>query len=669
MIKAKSLFFSYRRGDQKVQVLDNVSFEIPLGKLTAIRGPSGSGKSTLLYLLGGFLKPDSGNIQIGNKDLFEMKDLDLAWFRSRNIGFVFQQFHLLPRATVLENILIAGHYPVEFESDKEALKIRAIELSRSLGIEDQLEKTPNQLSGGQQQRVAIARALLNDPNIVLADEPTGSLDSKTSAEIFSLLKSLTREGRTVVLITHDNQLSNQCDEIIEMMDGRVVKATMSPSGDVGESSPLHIRKERATASLAILMSLLPVVMKNLKVNRMRSILTMMGVSIGIAALTAMVTFGSFVQEKVISGYEKMGVNTISLQGSSNWRAKAKDTGLVYFTEFDPEKDLIPLRKTFPQIEAISPTMVNWNKPDVTAGGNLVSGDATPVGVNENYFRITDRKFLGGGPISLFHVANRSSVCVIGWQIAERLFGRRNPLNNIISSTASDETAFSCRVIGVLASVQSNNEWDKPDFHILLPYTYFQTVNNFWYSRMNNLTIKLRPGSDIESTSKAIKRFFNNKYGNAALFNVGSDAIMVAQLKQFVGVFRMLLAAIALISLLVGGMGITNMMLASIGEQLREIGIRKAMGATDQSLYSQYLLESVVLCLISGFIGLFVGIAGYQSVIFLASKVINQIKFEWTINWPAVVFSFVAMLLVGVISGWVPALRARNLQVAEALRSD
>lgn len=670
VIKVHHLFHSYLSGGLEVPILKNVSFEIQSGKLTAIKGPSGSGKSTLLYLIGGFLKPTRGEIEIENRHISNMKGLELAQFRSRKMGFIFQQFHLLPRQSAFGNIALAGKYPVEWTHVRDDVKERIHFLASQLGLSDHLHKKPSQLSGGQQQRVAIARALFNDPDILLADEPTGSLDSRTAQDIFKILREISNQGRAVVIITHDEQIANQCDEVISIRDGEIVEQKKISQKD-GQAR--HVDRKLPNQRVTLwryVLNTWPILIESLKFNKLRAVLTMLGVSIGIAALISMVTFGTYLRERVISNYEKMGVNKLSLQGYTNWRQKAVDQkSLTVFEQFDEKKDLEGLQKVFPQIRKITPNLIDWSKPEASSGGRKVTGEALPIGVNEDYFSITQRKLIGGKPLSYFHIVNRSPVCVIGYEIAQRLFGKMDPMGNIIFLNSGDDGSYSCQVLGVFEQVSSNSEWDKPGFHIVMPYTYFQVATQKWFSRINNVSLQLAPGSDVENTVKGIKKFFGNKYGSSGIFNVGSDAIMVSQLKQFMGIFQLLLGAIAIICLVVGGMGITNMMLASIGEQLREIGIRKSLGATDSSVYVQYLGESIMLCFVAGIFGILFGVCTYHAVIFLTSKVVKQVEFEWTINVSALLFSFVAIFAVGLLSGWVPALKARRLQVIEALRAE
>lgn len=219
IVKVENLTKIYGKGDTEVRALDNVSFSIPQGQFVAIVGPSGSGKSTLLHILGGVDTPTSGSVQIGGTDISKLDETALAIFRRRQIGLIYQFYNLLPILTVEENLtlplLLDGRKP-----DKQQIR----SLVATLGLNERLGHLPNQLSGGQQQRVSIGRALVNNPALVLADEPTGNLDSENSREIIALLRRFNRESnQTVVIITHDERIALSADRIISVEDGKIVR--------------------------------------------------------------------------------------------------------------------------------------------------------------------------------------------------------------------------------------------------------------------------------------------------------------------------------------------------------------------------------------------------------------------------------------------------------------
>jgi ABC-type antimicrobial peptide transport system permease subunit len=261
------------------------------------------------------------------------------------------------------------------------------------------------------------------------------------------------------------------------------------------------------------------------------------------------------------------------------------------------------------------------------------------------------------------------VCIIGYEIAQRLFSTMYPIGQVLKASQNN-TFFGCRVIGVFAETSSNKEYIKPNLQVHLPFTYYQgAIADLWSSQIDTVMIQLSPGADVEKTSKGLRSFFEKKYGKSGRFRVDSDSLLLAQMNRFLILFTVLLSFIAFVTLTVGGIGITNMMLVSVSERFREIGLRKALGATNQVVLTQFLVESIAVCAIAGFVGLVLGFAGYQSAIWATTKFIDKFKFEWIIDWFAFSLSVFSIFAVGLLSGIFPALKAEKLQVIEALRSE
>jgi macrolide transport system ATP-binding/permease protein len=674
--EVKELSLRYKVGGQEVEVLKNLNFRVSPGEFVGIQGPSGSGKSTLFYILGFLLRPSSGTVAFGDADIMRLSDEELTVIRNQRIGFIFQQFHLLPKANVLDNILLPTRYPSELASPGAEAREKAMALAGQLGLGAHLAHYPNQLSGGQQQRVAIARALMNDIELILADEPTGNLDSKTAHEVLDLLTELNRGGKTIILITHDPEVARRCSKVYHLKDGaftRMVENFPPPSAPAAPRAGARARlpaKYDLPVYQRILRSVFPLVTENLLRNKAKSLLTMLGVVIGVAAVLAMVTLGQFTKQKILETYETLGVNKLAIRGYPNWERKATDAVSVSFTAFSWKQDILPLKKIFPEIRFLSPSLSS-SRNRATAGG-LEAGEnkVSAIGVAPEYLAITNRAVEVGNNISPFHVENRSPVCVIGYEIAERLFARTGPLGKSLTITDGRSLNFPCLVIGVLAPVTTNQEWAPPNLHVMLPYTYFQTVNDNWFSsQIHEVTLQVGSEADVEATGKKIKAFFERKYGKAGNFRVDSDSTLVAQMKRFLNIFAVLLTAIALLSLIVGGIGINNMMLVSVAERIKEFGIRKALGATNRSIRVQVLMESVSLCLAAGFMGVALGFGSYELLIFGATKFVPNLKFVWVFEPLAVALSVFSIVAVGIASGFVPALRAEKLQVIEALRTE
>ena len=672
VIELRDIKLTYSLDGRPLTVLSDVNLKVQRGEMVGILGPSGSGKSTLLYILGCLLKPTSGEFLFAGHDVTQLDNEGLAELRSKHIGFVFQQFHLLPRADVLENVLLPTRYVEDLGVDPTP---KARELLESVGLESHLTHKPNQLSGGQQQRVAIARALMNDPMMILADEPTGNLDSKSAAQVLELLREIQKSGRTVVIITHDHEVAKFCDRVVTIRDGVMEGGLAGPkdgapdasgnkpfpilSGKVGYAHPwIRIRGHLRSA------------WQNIVRNKTRSFLNMLGVMIGIAAVLSTITLGSYTRTKILSSYETLGVNKLVVRAYPRWNLSAADAIGNKFEGISTKADIDPLRRIFPEVRLVSPVVRYYSK-DVQYGGRTFD-QARVIGVNAEYFAITNRKLASGRAMTPFHVKQHQAVCVIGKEVEDRLFGRASAVRKIIQISGQNNDRFTCFVIGVLQSITSNDEWSNPNQQIIVPDTFLTLVKNDFYSKPYELDIQMNtavPGASIESLTTKIQQFFYRKYKRTAEVRVDSDQLLVAQMKRFLSLFSMLLSGVALISLGVGGIGITNMMLVSVSERFKEIGLRKALGARDQEVRMQFLVEAVILCLIAGLAGVVFGVIGYHLMLYLASQLFPKIVFEWIFNFPAMILSVVCIFIVGVGSGIIPALRAQKLEVVEALRSE
>jgi macrolide transport system ATP-binding/permease protein len=685
MYEVKNLSFTYEVGGVPVEVLKNLNFKVEPGDFVGIQGPSGSGKSTLFYVLGFMLKPTSGTVVFDQLDISKLDQDELTTLRNRKIGFVFQQFHLLPKTTVIDNVLLPTRYPSELlDDEKEDLpnggtspvKTRALKLIQEFGLGQHVHHYQNQLSGGQQQRVAIARALMNDVDLILADEPTGNLDSKTAMQILDVLTELNRQGKTIILITHDAEVAKRCSKVYFLKDGAFtgVQENFKSLGLGSARTPQTVPKIPKVYSFSlyrkVARAVFPLVVQNLLRNKGKSLLTMLGVIIGVAAVLAMVTLGQFTKARIIETYETLGVNKLQIRGYRNWNLKAEDRITNAFREFNWEKDLLSLKKVFPEIRQISPELNNGHNRALS-GGLEVEDRVNLLGVSPDFLYITGRKIIAGRALIPFDIENQSPVCVIGFEIAERLFARRTPIGEIVTVTDGSRLSVPCKVIGVLEKIGTTKDTSSPpNLNVIVPYPYFQNSSeNWWTAEIHTADLQVDPKVDVEQTGKRIQNFFEQRYGKSGRFSVDSDSTLIAQMKKFLNIFQWLLSAIALLALGVGGIGINNMMLVSVTERIREFGIRKALGATDRSVRTQVLLESLTLCVIAGITGAMIGFLSYELLIFLATRFVPQLKFEWIFEPAAIALSVISIVAVGVVSGLVPALRAEKLQVIEALRTE
>lgn len=654
MIELKNINKTYQMGKVKVNALSDVSLKISSGEFIVIMGPSGSGKSTLMHILGLLDRPDSGSYYLADIEITGLSDEKLAVLRNRLIGFVFQQFHLLPRMTALEN----AQLPLIYAGNRH-LKERAVKEIEGVGLKDRLLHRPNEMSGGQQQRVAIARSLVNEPLIIFADEPTGNLDSKSKDEIIAILKNLNKKGKTIVIVTHENEIANQAQRIIQMRDGRVISdQRKADERKVSEVISLeddlvsnilsdHHRASGRTKFLDYLHQAVSAMLS----HRMRSMLSILGILIGVSAVIAMLALGQGAKESIEKQLASLGSNLlIVMPGSAKVHGVSLGTGTVTRFTFN---DVLEMEKLSDFVKRASPSVQgrgqivyankNWNT-QVEGNGTHYAQMRAAVPTIGRFFTEQEVKM-------------RQKVAVIGATVARELFGDANPVGELIKINL-----LNFKVIGVLPA-KGGSGWRDQDDVIVIPVTTAM-YRVFGKQYIDSISVEIKSSELLDEAQDAIAKLIIKEHhlnnGEEDSFQIRNMSDIKNTLEATTKTMSLLLGSIAAISLLVGGIGIMNIMLVSVTERTREIGLRKAIGANNKDIMVQFLIEAVLMSFLGGIAGILLGIGIAALITFFAGWAVK-------VSLLSVILAATFSLAIGIIFGLWPAQKASLLDPIEALR--
>jgi macrolide transport system ATP-binding/permease protein len=653
IIELKDIHKTYSLGKANVKAVDGVSLTIKQGEFVAIMGPSGSGKSTLLHLLGFLDRPDSGQYILTGKDTTKLTDNQLALLRNSLMGFVFQQFHLLARITSLENAELPLIY-----AGKRHLKARALEKITEVGLAHRATHRPNELSGGEQQRIAIARALVNDPLIIFADEPTGNLDTKSQNEIMAIISELNKKGKTIIMVTHEEEVAEYAKRFIRMRDGKIISDELNkniPKGKLAGGIDISIddilSKSRTEIKRAEFGDHLRQAFFSIISHKMRSLLSMLGILIGVAAVIAMLALGSGAQESIEKTLANLGSNLLMVRSGSQ-QLHGVQLGAGAVTRF-----------TFQDVDAISKLPgVRLISPTVSGSTQLVYGNKnwnTQVqGVGVNYAQIHASVPTTGKFFTEQEVRMRARVALVGLTVLKQLFGDTNPIGVYIRINR-----ITFKVIGIMPEKGATG-WRDQDDVVVIPVTTGM-YRLFGKQYIDSIDVEVADISLMDDVQKAIvetlikRHHLTPKEGETA-FEIRNMADIKKTLEATTQTMSLLLGAIAAISLLVGGIGIMNIMLVSVTERTREIGLRKAIGARESDIMSQFLIEAVAMTFTGGVAGVIFG-AGIASSLSLFAG--------WTIKISlfSIILATTFSIAVGLIFGLWPARQASKLNPIEALR--
>jgi macrolide transport system ATP-binding/permease protein len=642
LIELRDITRSYPAGEGTIDVLKNISLTIDAGEQVAIIGASGSGKSTLMNILGCLDRPTKGTYLIEGRTVSELGPDELAALRRDRFGFIFQRYHLLAELSALDNVEIPAIYA---GATAEARRRRSARLLERLGMGERLQHRPGQLSGGQQQRVSIARALMNDAEVILADEPTGALDTQSGQEVLSILDELGAEGRTVIVVTHDPRVAARSSRVIEISDGRIVSDRRSDKGP-GAALDIPGREAKARPRLfafaARFRESFRMAVVALAAHRLRTLLTMLGIVIGIASVVSMVALGTGSQQQVLDNISSLGTNTLEIYpgtGFGDTRADRITTLVV------SDADALA---TQPFVAAVTPT--------VTANATLryaaEEASAQITGVGAQYFDAAGVTLLSGRVFGQEAVAGLAQVAVIDTNTRNALFDGLNPLGQVI---LADQAPL--RVIGVVQS-QSRGPGGGQSLSVFAPYTAVQTRLT-GSTTLRSITVRVDDDTGMDSAEAAVNNLLTLRHGSKDFFIINTDDIRET-ITSTSKTMTLLISAVAVISLIVGGIGVMNIMLVSVSERVGEIGVRMAVGARQSDILQQFLIEAVLVCLLGGVIG----IVGALAVGQLAGLFGSSYSFIY--SSASILLAFICSSLIGIVFGFLPARNASRLDPVQAL---
>jgi len=631
-------------GGIEVHALQNVSLQIHPGEFVAIMGPSGSGKSTLMNILGCLDRPTSGEYRFAGRDIESFDADGLAWLRREAFGFIFQSYNLLGSTTALENVEVPAIYAGLSQDQRYR---RAAELLSSLGLDDRLDHRPSQLSGGQQQRVSIARALMNGGQVILADEPTGALDSQSGVEVMALLKDLADRGHTVIVITHEATVANHANRRIEILDGRIVRDTgnSDPQGspDARETFSGMASDSMAAASIAEVGEAVRMAFRSLRANIFRTFLTLLGILIGVASVVAMLAIGQGAQQDIIDRINSMGVNMLSIYPSAR---RGENSGSLTLEDADAISQDVP--------------NVEGTLPEISGGATVRAGslDATTTVTATSAGLPKTRSWpLAQG---VFFTDDDSEsytpVVVLGSTVHDALFP---PGTDALGEYVLIQNV-PFQVIGVMTAKGSSGFGGRDQDDVVFVPLKTGGMRLFGRQYLRSLTVAVEDPDFINETEAAVTELLVARHG-VQDFRIRNSAELLENRSESQKTFTILLGSVAAISLLVGGIGVMNIMLVSVTERTREIGIRMATGARQNDILLQFLSEAFVVSAVGGVLGIILGVgAGYLIQSFGTSVIFSP--------WP-MFLAFGCAAATGLIFGFAPAKKAAKLDPVVALATE
>ncbi|EIY4371871.1 MacB family efflux pump subunit [Escherichia coli] len=643
LIELKGVSRTYGNGDQTRTVLKNVDLTIVAGEMVAIIGASGSGKSTLMNIMGCLDVPNRGDYYIDGQNAACLSPDELARVRREHIGFIFQRYHLIPDLSALGNVEIPAIYA---NSERDSRRQRATALLGRLGLEGREHHKPCELSGGQQQRVSIARALINGGKIILADEPTGALDSQSGQEVLAILNELNRRGHTVVMVTHDMKVARHAKRIIELCDGEIIADS---GGCVSATETLpktnRIRQSYWKTLLDRTRESMQMALKAMKTHRLRTTLTMIGIVFGIASVVTVVALGEGARQETLEEIKSLGTNVVSIY---------------------PGQDLFD--DSIESIRTLVPADAN-----ALAKQGFIDSVSPEVSASENI------RFLGKSAIASINGVGREHFRVKGIELLQGTTFRddRNALQEVIIDENTRKAIFDntglqalgqivflgsvpARVVGI---AKSNNRSDASNrITVWMPYStvMYRIVGK---PVLTGISVRLKDNVDNEAAISAISQLLTRRHGikDFQLYNFEQIRKSIEHTSM---TFSILILMVACISLMIGSIGVMNIMLISVTERTHEIGVRMAVGARRSDIMQQFIIEAVLVCLIGGALGI--------ALSYITGALFNALAdgiFAAIYSWQAAVAAFFCSTLIGIIFGYLPARKAARMDPVISLASE
>lgn len=650
LMEVKGLIREFKAGEQTIRVLHDIDLTINQGEMVAIIGQSGSGKSTLMNILGCLDQATAGEYKVYGQSVSRLDADQLAKLRREHFGFIFQRYHLLGDISARDNVSVPAVYA---GMDGQARSERAEKLLADLGLGEKVNNRPNQLSGGQQQRVSIARALMNGGDIILADEPTGALDSKSGEDVMKILYDLNDQGHTIIMVTHDPNLAAQAERVIELKDGYVIADYKNDNYKQNHVQPEPIlnnnRKSVFSSFIDRLFEAFKMSLLAMRAHKMRTLLTMLGIIIGIASVVSVVGLGKGSQEQILSNISSLGTNTITVRDGYPYGDPRRQYNDDNLTPQDAQAVADQ-----PYVISVSPQLSS----NMDVRYRNIQEAASISGVGQDYLSVSGETLSQGQGFNEQSILRRTQDIIIDDNAKKTFFpDTTNPIGEVVLIGSVPG-----RVIGVLAPNSSGFGGNVDTPTLYMPYTTMMS--------------RIRGGSNIESFIALIDNNISSSAAESAIYQLmesrhGTDDFRIRNsdsirqtIESTTTAMTLLISSIAIISLVVGGIGVMNIMLVSVTERTNEIGVRMAVGARQSDIMQQFLIEAILVCILGGLIG--IGMA------FAIGELINRVggdDFQVIYSPTSIIAAFVCSTLIGVVFGFLPARNAAKLDPVEALSRD